>query len=930
MKSDLTCPVEVVRVSIREEEPAQKPESGQEDGQIVCEIEFANLSEKETASIQMNIICFDADDARLGGRLVRATAEGEPRGRFTGVFMPEHVAGTARVEASVEKVWFKDGVVWRREERNVREYTPNQLPEGRELDRLRAVAGPDAAGYAREDDIVWMCVCGRANRTSDDRCMRCRRERAQVLEKYSFAAIDSTVGRKERTLEEQTKKNLQKSSEQTVREVSREQKKLKKRHRRVKLVIALLVVVAAGLALLRWGLPYGANRAAAWKLEQGLAADAKALYDWVDAYWPDFGGAHMLAQQAEQVIVEGLIGANTDETLAEAARRAQALETQDADALYEKAVIARAQLAWDRGDTAGAETLLDGMTDSQDAQEMLAALRYEIGRTAMNRLDYKTAIAYFGLLGEYGDAQSLRSECIYRYGRQLMREGKYEEASAQLMLVPDESDALALVRQCRYAIALAAQEDGDYEVAAEAFESLGVYEEAETRAKVCRYEAGMAALSVGDLEKAAAQLEKAEDYEDAAQRWSDAVFTLGSAALSEGRYAEAVAWLEKLERTRDVTEALNEAIYAYAQELEEKGMAEEAAIQYGAAGDYRDAASRANELVYAIAVSEMADAPASALSRFESLGSYCDAKDMANACRYAIAQQRYADAQYETAMALFEALGDYEDAQAQARRSCYAYAGQLYDDGQYAEAAAQYEACGAYLNAEDRAMRAHYEAAAALESAGEYEAAAEAFAALGSYEDAKLRVTQNEDSWLRSLYTSAQLDMGLGDYDSVIATLEGVWNGELPERYAAMRSMYEEACLTRADELIAANRPLDALPVLERIPDNATAKKRLDAYVYQIIGRWKDRNGREFTFRRDGSCTIDGEEMYFGGRNYDLYLGGEPYPTKAAYGIVSLKKGVLTIRSKETGKDTRLTYLGEPAEAAPEETVPEETAETGE
>ena len=526
MKSDLTCPVEVVRVSIREEEPAQKPESGQEDGQIVCEIEFANLSEKETASIQMNIICFDADDARLGGRLVRATAEGEPRGRFTGVFMPEHVAGTARVEAAVEKVWFKDGVVWRREERNVREYTPNQLPEGRELDRLRAVAGPDAAGYAREDDIVWMCVCGRANRTSDDRCMRCRRERAQVLEKYSFAAIDSTVGRKERTLEEQTKKNLQKSSEQTVREVSREQKKLKKRHRRVKLVIALLVVVAAGLALLRWGLPYGANRAAAWKLEQGLAADAKALYDWVDAYWPDFGGAHMLAQQAEQVIVEGLIGANTDETLAEAARRAQALETQDADALYEKAVIARAQLAWDRGDTAGAETLLDGMTDSRDAQEMLAALRYEIGRTAMNRLDYKTAIAYFGLLGEYGDAQSLRSECIYRYGRQLMREGKYEEASAQLMLVPDESDALALVRQCRYAIALAAQEDGDYEAAAEAFESLGVYEEAETRAKVCRYEAGMAALSVGDLEKAAAQLEKAEDYEDAAQRWSDAVFTL--------------------------------------------------------------------------------------------------------------------------------------------------------------------------------------------------------------------------------------------------------------------------------------------------------------------------------------------------------------------------------------------------------------------
>ena len=47
-------------------------------------------------------------------------------------------------------------------------------------------------------------------------------------------------------------------------------------------------------------------------------------------------------------------------------------------------------------------------------------------------------------------------------------------------------------------------------------------------------------------------------------------------------------------------------------------------------------------------------------------------------------------------------------------------------------------------------------------------------------------------------------------------------------------------------------RPLDALPVLERIPDSKTAQKRLDAYVYRLIGRWKDTKGREFVFRRDG------------------------------------------------------------------------------
>lgn len=82
---------------------------------------------------------------------------------------------------------------------------PNALPPGRELDRLRSVAGPDAVGYAREDDKVWLCVCGRANRTSDDSCLRCGRDRAHTVKAYSFAAIDSTLGRKERMLEEQTR-----------------------------------------------------------------------------------------------------------------------------------------------------------------------------------------------------------------------------------------------------------------------------------------------------------------------------------------------------------------------------------------------------------------------------------------------------------------------------------------------------------------------------------------------------------------------------------------------------------------------------------------------------------------------------------------------------------------------------------------------------
>ena len=91
MKSDLTCPVEITKVTVNREK-----EENKEHEQIVCLIEFFNLSEKVIDSLQMNIICFDSEGTRLGGRLVRSAATGEGRAHFSGTFMPEHVDGAVR------------------------------------------------------------------------------------------------------------------------------------------------------------------------------------------------------------------------------------------------------------------------------------------------------------------------------------------------------------------------------------------------------------------------------------------------------------------------------------------------------------------------------------------------------------------------------------------------------------------------------------------------------------------------------------------------------------------------------------------------------------------------------------------------------------------------------------------------------------------
>lgn len=878
MKSDLTCPVEVVHVAIQRE-----TEDTNENGQILCLIDFFNLSDKVIDSIQMNIICFDAEEKRIGGRLVRAGAHGEPRENFSGAFAPEHVENVARVEASVEKVWYQDGVIWRREERNVREYTPNALPPGRELDRLRSVAGPDAVGYAREDDKVWLCVCGRANRTSDDSCLRCGRDRAHTVKAYSFAAIDSTLGRKERMLEEQTRETLRRSSEQTVEQMKAVQKKQKKQKKRLRTAILLLALVALLLAAARWGVPYAVSLFAQDKLDRGLAADAKELYALIDRYWPEEFGAKAGMDAAEQKIIDGLMNVGTDAAYEQAALRAAAIGDT---AREEKAIIARAELAAANGDTGAAEALLAPLEDNEEAQSALRRLIYDVAKAAKEKLDYPTAIARFDSLGDYEDAAAQKTDSIDLYGRQLMREGKYQAACDQFMQIADTGDAIALIRQCRYALGLEKQQAGDYEEAAALFESLGIYEDAQTRGQICRYTAGTNALSAGELEKAAEQLLAAGEYQDAAQKFADVATTLGNAALEAGDNQTAIGWLEQLPESEETQTALNRAVYAYAEQLDADGQKEAAATEFYSLGTYQDAADRGNALEYELAVSERAGDVHSALDRFEALGDYGDAAEQATRCRYLMAQQAM-------------------------------------DAGEYDEAIALYEACGAYQDAEDGTMQARYARAAAWFDAQEYDAAAKAFAELGSYEDAKQRVTASEDAWLSADYNSAKMDTEVGNYAAVIDELEPYYGSDLPARYAEMNAMYESACLMRAQELTALGRPLDALPILRRIEDNKTAKKRLEAYVYQIIGRWKDTRGTEYVFREDGRCRIAGEEGYFGGSGYEITVGSEPYPTTGAYSVVSVRGSTVTLRGLQSGKTIRLSYLGEA-------TAKEETADNPE
>ncbi len=906
MKSDLTCPVEVTGVHIRE------------DSGTLLEISFANLGDKRVDSLQMNIICYNAEGERLGGRLLRSAArENGKKGHFSGLFRPERVEGTARVDAQVEKIWFADGVIWRREERNVREYESNRLNNGRELDRLRQVAGPDAQGYAREEDLLWLCVCGRANRNSDEKCMRCGRLRQDVLRDYSFEAVDATQGEKERLLQSRSQAAANRSSSETAKMVDQTREKELRTRRRMVRSVALVALVAIVLAGARFVLPRALVWAGDWKMEEGAAADARSLYLKVAAIWPDTYGAGRKAEDAERVIIERLISSKNEDSLAEAISRSR--EAGDAEREI-RAVVTLASLQEKNRELDRAEkTLLDAPEDPE-IQEMRRDISYQIALEAKEKTDYPQAISRLRELGEYQSAPEELQESLYLYGRQLMREGKYEEACARLTQVPEMSDALALVRQCRYAQAEQLEGQDRLVDAAQVFESLGLYEDAATRAASCRYRAGNALLLEGDLQQAARQLRMADTFEDAQSRFEDVALKLGMEALGKEDYQTAVEWLGQI-RAEEAAEPLQKAVYGYAMTLAKEGHTEEAIVELRSLGGYEDAFRISQEMEYALALEEMKTNPEDAAARFDGLGDYEDSEKLARQCREAAAQALLSRGDYRAALERYLALGGSREIREQVTRCRYALAGECMQEKKYEEAVRMYRLCGAYLDSEERVQRCNYERALILKEEEKYQQAAAAFGMLGSYEDAPLQKKECEDRWMLSTYQAAQLDSQLGNYLDVIRGLEPVLGETLPARFSNIPQMYEEACIAQADQLISAGHPLDALPFLEKAGDSAQAKQRMEAYVYRILGRWKDPTGIEYIFRRDGSCSIDGTEGYFGGSHYEIYVGEEPYPSRAAYQVIGIRGDTLTLKSYATDRNIRLRYLddGTKAQEAPEE-----------
>ena len=145
MRIDLTCPVEAWKSTLpTEENPA-------------CEVTLFNLSALQVVSVEITLLLSSGDGEETAKVIHRGRGlNGAPGKTFTMTVPVEGHISPQRYEITVEKVWFDNSSVWRREKENTITYTPNNLHRSAQLTTLRAIAGDMASGYTEQQKGLWL------------------------------------------------------------------------------------------------------------------------------------------------------------------------------------------------------------------------------------------------------------------------------------------------------------------------------------------------------------------------------------------------------------------------------------------------------------------------------------------------------------------------------------------------------------------------------------------------------------------------------------------------------------------------------------------------------------------------------------------------------------------------------------------------------
>ena len=577
---DLSCPAELFGTALpTDEDPS-------------CELLLYNLSDRIIVSAEVTLRLLNRRDEEEEHLVYRARAlNGRPQSTFPMRVPCTPAPAIRRAEVTIEKVWFSDNAVWRRDSSKEVSYTPNELPISRGLTNLKYVAGESAVGYPSQQEGLWVCVCGRPNPDDTVYCARCRRDKNLIFARYNREAVEKQLNQKERQLELQSRSAREDTARmQRIREEAYQVSRMKK-GKRAHLILAILGALAFTAAALFGGAPFARLHIARQTMEEGRLEEARSILEDLGS----FPGAEQLLADARYAIAERTIASSQDPAALQAAAETLRSDGREgAEDLARSADFRRAELLLEIEDFEGSREALKKLPNNYPGlRDLQLETDYQEAVSNMNLRYYTLARNEFLNLGDYQDSAAQADACIYLPALALMESGEYDAAITQLERIPDYEDSAELIRKCAYLKGVVLENKEDYYGAADAYFAAGDYEDAAERATDLTYILAEDAFTAASFEKAVTLYQRIPGHLDADVKALACIYTLGRRALNDQEYNQALEQLTRLpENYEDVPDLIRRARYALGLEAQEKEDWLAAAEQFFAVSGYRDADRR--------------------------------------------------------------------------------------------------------------------------------------------------------------------------------------------------------------------------------------------------------------------------------------------------------------------------------------------------
>ena len=531
---DLSCPAEIFRTALPTEEiPA-------------ATLTLYNLSDRVITSAEVSLRLLDATGYETERLAFRGRAlKGRPHSTFLLTAPCAMSPELKSIEATVEKVWFADNEVWRRDPANTVPYKPNNLPVSPALTRLKYAAGETAVGYPSLQKGLWVCVCGRPNPENGEYCVRCGRQKEEIFARFSPEAVDAQISLKERQLD-LSSRNMREDTIrlQRIREEEYRRKKVR-RGNRVRILLALGLAAGLCAAVLFHGGPWLHLIAGKRALEQGDIAGAKADFEALGT----FGGADQLVAECDwrQACLTAEDSSSAEE-LAEASALLRAVKDKpEAEEKANEADLLRGRLLLESGEWQAALDALAALPEEYEGraeleQDCLEAEAYALQKAG----DYAAAREIWLALGDRPGAREQAALCVYEPAKALMEAGDWDGAIGMLSAIPDYPDSREKTLECHYHKAEELLEAGDSEGASNEFLLAGDWSDARERSMSLTYAAAEELYNAGDLRGAQPLYASIPDYLDSTQKDRTCRYTLAKDAAKDLEYSRALELLKDI------------------------------------------------------------------------------------------------------------------------------------------------------------------------------------------------------------------------------------------------------------------------------------------------------------------------------------------------------------------------------------------------